>query len=80
MTLLSSVVTKPDTLVGELEILSDAQRQWLLTGLNDTKTEFPNLTTVHKLFEEQVKTHAGPHRRSVRRATANLRRVKCACR
>ena len=56
--LLESVVTKPAARIGELEILSYAERQQLLTAFNDTKIDYPNNSCIHHLFE--VKADEAP--------------------
>ena len=53
-TLLESVVRNPEAAIGELEIVSGAERQQLLVEFNDTKTEFPEDKCIQQLFEEQV--------------------------
>lgn len=54
-TLLQSVLTKPDVFIGELEILSECERQQLL-GFNDTQSRYPQDKCIHHLFEEQAKS------------------------
>ncbi len=53
-TLLESVVRDPEASIGELEIVSGAERRQLLVEFNDTKTEFPEDKCIQQLFEEQV--------------------------
>ena len=53
-TLLESVIRDPEPPIGDLEILSGAERQQLLVEFNDTKTDYPEDKCVHQLFEEQV--------------------------
>ena len=53
-TLLQSVARNPEASVGELEILSEAERQRLLIEFNDTRTAYPTDKCVHQLFEQQV--------------------------
>ncbi len=52
--LLESVINHPESAIGELDILSDRDRQQLLIQLNDTKTNYPKDQCIHQLFEEQV--------------------------
>jgi amino acid adenylation domain-containing protein len=52
--LLESVIRDPAATIGDLEILTDAERQQLLVEFNDTKTDYPNDKCIHQLFEEQV--------------------------
>ena len=53
-TLLKAALANPATLIGELEILNDAERRQLLHDFNDTRAEFRHDVCVHQLFEEQV--------------------------
>ena len=53
--LLESVIRDPATAIGDLEILTDAERRQLLIEFNDTKADYPNDRCVHQLFEEQVR-------------------------
>ena len=52
--LLESVICDPAAAIGDLEILTGAERQELLVEFNDTKTECPKDKCFHQLFEEQV--------------------------
>ncbi len=52
--LLESVIRDPAATIGDLEILTDAERQQLLVEFNDTKSEYPKDKCLHQLFEEQV--------------------------
>jgi amino acid adenylation domain-containing protein len=52
--LLESVIRDPAAAIGDLEILTDAERQQLLVEFNDTKTDYPKDKCIHQLFEEQV--------------------------
>ncbi len=52
--LLGSALGEPETRIGELEILSEADRKLLLVDLNQTSAEYPRGTTMHELFEQQV--------------------------
>ena len=54
-TLLESVVCDPQTAIGELEIVSGAERRQLLVEFNDTKSAYPEDKCIHQFFEEQVK-------------------------
>ncbi len=53
-TLLESVIKNPQASIGELEILSDVDRQKLLVEFNNTKTDYPLDKCIHELFEEQA--------------------------
>ncbi|ARV58848.1 hypothetical protein BZZ01_09555 [Nostocales cyanobacterium HT-58-2] len=52
--LLSAVVENPQQAVGELPLLSAAERHQLLLEWNDTAREYPSNKCIHQLFEEQV--------------------------
>ena len=52
--LLESVIRDPAAAIGDLEILTGAERRQLLVEFNDTKTDYPKDKCVHQLFEEQV--------------------------
>jgi amino acid adenylation domain-containing protein/non-ribosomal peptide synthase protein (TIGR01720 family) len=54
VTLVRGALESPRARVGELEILSEAERQQLLFGWNHTATEDDIGRLVHELFEEQV--------------------------
>ncbi|MBD2120463.1 non-ribosomal peptide synthetase [Trichocoleus sp. FACHB-262] len=55
--LLENVIGDPQTAIGKLEILTESDRQQLLT-LNQTAVEYPQLC-IHELFEAQVKRSLG---------------------
>ena len=52
--LLESIIRDPAAAIGDLEILTDAERRQLLVEFNDTKTDYPDDKCIHQLFEEQV--------------------------
>src|SRR6185437_3856248 len=52
--LIESALCNPETAISELEILSRAQRQQLLSDFNATSIEYPADKLIHQLFEEQV--------------------------
>ncbi len=53
-TFLKSVIENVDTLVSELEILSQVDRDQLLIEFNNTGADYPKGQCIHQLFEEQV--------------------------
>ena len=53
-TLLESTTATSEAPIGELEIVSEAERQRLLVEFNDTETDYPGERCIHRLFEEQV--------------------------
>ncbi|MBD2281548.1 non-ribosomal peptide synthetase, partial [Aphanizomenon flos-aquae] len=53
-TIFSAILENPSTTVGELPLLSAAERHQLLVEWNDTAAEYPIDKCIHQLFEEQV--------------------------
>ena len=54
LTFVERLTLDPEQRVGELAILSAEEREQLLYGWNDTRTEYPADRCVHELFEEQA--------------------------
>jgi hypothetical protein len=54
-TLLTSLVQTPETEVGKLNLLSNEDRQFLQVQLNQTAREYPTISCLHELFENQVR-------------------------
>ncbi len=52
--LLESVIRDPAAAIGDLDILTGAERQQLLVEFNATKSDYPKGKCLHQLFEEQV--------------------------
>ncbi|WP_433582139.1 amino acid adenylation domain-containing protein [Paenibacillus amylolyticus] len=52
--LLEQVADNPEITVGELELVTEAEKADLLGRFNDTTTEFPRGKTLIQLFEEQA--------------------------
>lgn len=53
--LLKSALARPNISISRLEILSDAERQQLLSEFNDTAREIEHELCIHEVFEQQVK-------------------------
>jgi amino acid adenylation domain-containing protein len=53
-TLLFGAVSGPETRLGELPLLSEAERKQLLVEWNATEADYPEDKCVHELFEAQV--------------------------
>jgi len=53
-TLMERIVREPETRIGELEILREAERKQLLVEWNQTAAEYCGDRCVHELFEEQA--------------------------
>ncbi|WP_158517254.1 non-ribosomal peptide synthetase [Moorena producens] len=54
-TLLGGIVADPEQRIGELPLLTAAERHQLLVEWNDTKRPYPDDQCIHQLFEAQVK-------------------------
>ncbi|MEO1348693.1 MAG: amino acid adenylation domain-containing protein [Cyanobacteria bacterium J06635_15] len=52
--LIESVINKPESAIGQLEILSDCDRDQLLIGFNQTQIDYPPNKGIHELFETQA--------------------------
>src|SRR5829696_1864991 len=52
--LLEGIAAHPQARLGELELLTEAERHQLLFEWNDTPTEYPRDRCIHELFEEQA--------------------------
>ncbi|HXF10665.1 MAG TPA: amino acid adenylation domain-containing protein, partial [Desulfuromonadaceae bacterium] len=52
--LLEGIAANPDRKIGELPMLTEAERTQLLVKWNHTRTNYPRYKTISQLFEEQV--------------------------
>jgi amino acid adenylation domain-containing protein len=52
--LLQGIVSKPQTRISDLPLLSEAERHQLLVEWNDTRSDYPAQSSVQALFEEQA--------------------------
>ena len=57
--LLEGVCANPQQSISELPLLTEAEQGQLLFEWNDTKTDYPNNSTIQDLFEDQVKQTPG---------------------
>ncbi|HEX8185323.1 MAG TPA: amino acid adenylation domain-containing protein, partial [Blastocatellia bacterium] len=57
--LLKGIINNPDAAIGELEIVSDAERQQLVIDFNNTSVDFPIRKCIHQLFEDQAERTPG---------------------
>ncbi|MDQ1349716.1 MAG: hypothetical protein QG657_16 [Acidobacteriota bacterium] len=48
------VITDPDMEIGQIEIISEAEKRIILEDFNAMDCEYPREKTIHRLFEEQV--------------------------
>jgi len=53
-TLIARVLENPGRQIGDIELLTEAEREFLLVELNDTRKKYPGDKTVFQLLEEQV--------------------------
>ncbi len=53
-TLLEGMLAAPESAPGDLPLLTPAEREQLLAAWNDTRTDYPRDTPVHRLFEAQA--------------------------
>ncbi|MCK4258505.1 MAG: non-ribosomal peptide synthase/polyketide synthase [Halanaerobiales bacterium] len=51
---IKGVITNPEITIGDIEILSEKEKQQIIYDFNDTKTDNPKHATMHHFFEEQV--------------------------
>jgi len=54
-TLLDSMATDPDQRLGDISLLTGAERHQLLSQWNDTGADYPQRALVHELFEAQAR-------------------------
>jgi amino acid adenylation domain-containing protein len=55
-TLLAAIIAGPNRPIGDLPLLTAAERQQLLVAWNDTQAAYPQDRCIHHLFEAQVET------------------------
>lgn len=49
------VAQQPDSIIGELDLLTKQEREEIVNTFNNTTSDYPRHATVHSLFEEQVR-------------------------
>ncbi|MFC4061515.1 amino acid adenylation domain-containing protein [Planomonospora corallina] len=59
LTVLQAAVERPDVPVGDLPLLSEAERRAVLHGWNATAAPFPETACLHRLFEEHADRRPG---------------------
>lgn len=52
--IISDILQNSDKTIGEVNVISDEQKDIILNKFNNTKTNYPNTATIAELFEEQV--------------------------
>ena len=53
----SAAMSRPDSSVSALPVMSEAERQKVVAEFNQTAADFPREECIHQLFEAQVKLH-----------------------
>ncbi len=53
-TLLEGIVASPDARLSALPLLTESERRQILVEWNDTRTDYPDTSCLHELFESQV--------------------------
>ena len=53
--LLLEIAEKPESRLGDLDMMSQPERERIMTSWNDTERDYPNDRCIHRLFEDQVK-------------------------
>ncbi|MCU0287531.1 MAG: amino acid adenylation domain-containing protein, partial [Acidobacteria bacterium] len=51
--IIAGVVEEPGAILSQIEIIPEAEKQWLLFDLNRTRMAYPQDKTIHQLFDEQ---------------------------
>ncbi|MEP7279700.1 MAG: amino acid adenylation domain-containing protein [Bacteroidota bacterium] len=57
--MLEAVITNPDQLISDLQIITKGELNHIVYGLNQTQINFPNEKCFHQLFEEQAELTPG---------------------
>ncbi|OCL27784.1 hypothetical protein U472_04325 [Orenia metallireducens] len=52
--ILTIIVEEPETILGQIEVISEEEKNKLLYEFNDTVTDFPKDETLQEIFEKQV--------------------------
>jgi iturin family lipopeptide synthetase A len=52
--ILTAITLNPEIRLGDLEFLSEAEREQILRNFNHTKVEYPKEKLIHQLFEERA--------------------------
>lgn len=55
LTILQQVVQNPNRVIGSMEAITDAEKDWISDSFNRTDVEYERTKTVVKVFEEQVR-------------------------
>ena len=54
MSLMHSIIRNPSLALASAELLSEQDKKQVIEQFNDTRTEFLQGVTIHRLFEEQA--------------------------
>ncbi|MCP4214565.1 MAG: amino acid adenylation domain-containing protein, partial [bacterium] len=52
--IISGIMPNQNIRIADIEIISEEEKRSLLVDFNDTSAQYPDDTTIHRLFEEQV--------------------------
>lgn len=52
--ILKGVISKPNSLIEEIDMMSDDERKQILSVFNNTKAEYPKEATINNLFRQQA--------------------------
>jgi amino acid adenylation domain-containing protein/non-ribosomal peptide synthase protein (TIGR01720 family) len=55
--LLHGALAAPDSRVGDLDVMGEAERRRVVVEFNDTARDYPRDTCIHELIEEQARLH-----------------------
>ncbi len=55
--IVEQVIQQPETLLKELELVTETEKQQLLNGFNQTDADYPRNTTIQEIFEEQAEKY-----------------------
>jgi len=59
LTILENIIKNPSQPVSQTEILTVDEKRKILVDWNSTERDYPSVTTIHRLFEDQVKKTPG---------------------
>ncbi|MCP4146568.1 MAG: non-ribosomal peptide synthetase, partial [bacterium] len=63
-TIITRTIAEPDLCLGDIEILTQPEKEQILYEFNETETQYPKDRTIHEHFEQQARRN--PHRIAVK--------------
>ena len=57
LNLITEIVDNPETRLSNINLISDQEKNQILTSFNDTKVNYPRNKTIKQIFEEQVELY-----------------------